>query len=166
MPIGRKQQIDIETYYIRYGPMVLRRCRKLLKNEENAFDAMQDVFVQLMTHQENLIPTYPSSLLYRIATNICLNKIRSQRTRQAIIHKDILVNTSLFDKKEFELDIHSLLEYILKDENELTHQIAVRYFVDGMKLGEIAREVRLSVSGVHKRLKELRARLSKKGGSL
>jgi len=34
--------IDVDAYYRRYGPMVLRRCRKLLGQEQDALDAMQD----------------------------------------------------------------------------------------------------------------------------
>ncbi|MEO0814068.1 MAG: sigma-70 family RNA polymerase sigma factor, partial [Myxococcota bacterium] len=30
--------IDVDDYYRRYGPMVLRRCRTLLRNEEDARD--------------------------------------------------------------------------------------------------------------------------------
>ena len=37
--------VDVEQLYERYGPMVLRRCRALLKNEARAVDALHDVFV-------------------------------------------------------------------------------------------------------------------------
>ena len=40
--------IDVEAAYRRYGPMVLRRCRQMLRDEQQATDAMQDVFVQLL----------------------------------------------------------------------------------------------------------------------
>ena len=39
----KKNDINIEEYYTRYGPMVLRRCRQLLRDEDRALDAMQDV---------------------------------------------------------------------------------------------------------------------------
>ena len=73
--------IDVEHAYRRYGPMVLRRCRQMLKDEQLATDAMQDVFVQLLRNQARLEDRGMSSLLYRIATNTCLNKIRSQQRR-------------------------------------------------------------------------------------
>jgi DNA-directed RNA polymerase specialized sigma24 family protein len=65
----------VETYYARYGPMVLRRCRKLLQDNEKSFDALQDVFEKLLLYRESLKGTYPSALLYRIATNVCLKYI-------------------------------------------------------------------------------------------
>jgi RNA polymerase sigma-70 factor (ECF subfamily) len=70
------RNIDIEEYYKKYCPMVLRRCRWLLKDEDKALDAMQDVFVLLLRNRDRLKGNYPSSLLYRIATNVCLNIIR------------------------------------------------------------------------------------------
>ncbi len=71
--------MNVEILYQKYGPMVLRRCRRLLRNEDRALDAMQDVFVRVLQHRGYLKATYPSSLLYRMATNVCLNCIRDQR---------------------------------------------------------------------------------------
>ncbi|MBE0665774.1 MAG: hypothetical protein IH584_08095, partial [Candidatus Aminicenantes bacterium] len=73
-------KIDVEQLYRRYAPMVLWRCRRLLQNEELAVDAMQDVFVRLLAHRERLHGRYPSSLLYRMATNVCLNIIRDRKS--------------------------------------------------------------------------------------
>ncbi len=74
-----QEGIDVEALYRRYGPMVLRRCRSLLNDEDQALDAMQDVFVQVLRRKDSLRADYPSSLLYRIATNTCLNAIRSRK---------------------------------------------------------------------------------------
>ncbi len=46
--------IDVDAYYIRYGPMVLRRCRMMLKDEEQAADAVQEVFVKLILNKKRL----------------------------------------------------------------------------------------------------------------
>ncbi len=73
--------VDVAAHYRTYGPMVLRRCRALLRDEEAAVDAMHDVFVQLLRHGERLDERRPASLLLRIATHVCLNKVRSTRRR-------------------------------------------------------------------------------------
>ena len=31
--------MDVDTLYRRYGPMVMRRCRQLLRDEDQALDA-------------------------------------------------------------------------------------------------------------------------------
>ena len=71
--------IDVEAIYRKYGPMVLRRCKFLLKNEQKALDAMQDTFVKLLRYQHKLHSKALSSLLYRIATNEALMFLRRQK---------------------------------------------------------------------------------------
>jgi len=61
--------------------MVLRRCRHLLRNDAQAQDAMQDVFVALLRHQDRLQDEAPAALMLRVATNVCLNRLRSNRRR-------------------------------------------------------------------------------------
>ena len=125
--------MNVETLYRTYGPMVLRRCRRLLGDEDSALDAMQDVFVRVLKNQDRLKATYPSSLLYRIATNVCLNHIRDQR--MDIPGDEVLVSIAGMQDPEPRLD------------------------VDGLTLEEVAREVGMSVSGVRKRLRWLRESL-------
>ena len=71
--------LDVEGTYLRYGPMVLRRCRKLLREDSRAEDAMQEVFVSLLRHEERLDDSALAGLLLRVATNVCLNKLRTER---------------------------------------------------------------------------------------
>ena len=47
-------KINVEQFYSKYGPMVLRRCRALLRNEEQALDAMQEVFVRVLQKSDVL----------------------------------------------------------------------------------------------------------------
>jgi DNA-binding NarL/FixJ family response regulator len=55
--------------------------------------------------------------------------------------------------------VNNLLDHIFKREKKSTREIAVMHFVDGMTLKEVADEVGLSVSGVRKRIRELRSRV-------
>ncbi|HUJ76417.1 MAG TPA: sigma factor, partial [bacterium] len=73
--------LDVDSLYRKYGPMVIRRCRALLADEEQALDAAQETFVKLIRYQDRLTDTAPSSMLYTMATNVCLNLMRSSRRR-------------------------------------------------------------------------------------
>lgn len=152
--------IDVEVYYQRYGPMVLRRCRRLLHDEDAALDAMQDVFTRVLMNRQRLKDQYPSSLLYRIATNVCLNIIRAQRRYLQDDQEDILFNIAMYEEKEERLHISNLLEHIFKREKKSTREMAVLYYIDGLTYEQVAREVGLSVSGVRKRLRELKNRVT------
>lgn len=154
-------EINIEEYYTRYGPMVLRRCRQLLRDEEKALDAMQEVFTKLMISQRRLKGIYPSSLLFRISTNVCLNMIRDQKSHRSIDSdsKDLLVQLGSYDEGEDRLVVRDLLDRLFRKEKQSTREIATLHFVDGMTLQEVADEVGLSLSGVRKRIRELQARI-------
>ncbi len=157
---GREWEIDVEQLYRRYAPMVLRRCRRLLGDEEQAVDAMQDVFVRLLQHRERLHGRYPSSLLYRIATNVCLNVIRDRRAKadRTDAREDVLERIACGAEQETRTLASVILERLFRREPPSTREMAVLHFVDGMTFQEVARETRMSVSGVRKRLREFRAR--------
>ena len=151
--------VDVEAYYTQYGPMVLRRCRLLLKDEELAVDAMHDVFVKLIQHENRLVGGAPSSLLYRMATNHCLNLIRSKKRKPEHPDEALLWSLAEIDNIEARSGAKRLVARIFKREKESTGVIAVLHLVDGMTLEEVSNEVGLSVSGVRKRLRTLKGRV-------
>ena len=155
--------IDVEDFYRRYGPMVLRRCQKLLRSEAQTQDAMQDVFVQVLSHEERLDATAPAGLLLRIATNVCLNKLRTKKRRPESADDDLLLKIAATGHdSESVLVARGMLARLFGGEGPLaasSQTIAVMHLVDGMTLEEVAAEAGMSVSGVRKRLRTLRARL-------
>jgi RNA polymerase sigma-70 factor (ECF subfamily) len=138
--------------------MVLRRCRQLLQNEEKALDAMQDSFVQLLRHSQRLTADAPSSLLYRIATNTCLNILRGEKRRPLSGREELLMEIASFDRHEERSAVRAFLDELFSREKASTRTIAVLHYVDRLTLEETAAEVGLSVSGVRKRLRALRKR--------
>ena len=150
------ETVDVENLYRRYGPMVLRRCRGMLRDEDMAADAMQETFVQVLRHKSSLDARYPSSLLYRIATNTCLNAIRSRRRRFALSAEPFL--TSLPGRENVEDRVVDAwqLDRVFLDVRESTRQAARIHYLEEKTLAETAQEVGLSISGVRKRLASLR----------
>ena len=155
---GSAPAIDADALYRRYGPMVLRRCRALLRDEDKALDAMQDVFVQVLRHKDTLDARYPSSLLYRIATNTCLNLIRSARRRRDISNDDLLGGLPGPGSTEDEAVDKVLVEQLFEGERESTRRIAEMRSVEDLSWEETAARVGLSVTGARKRLDGLRRR--------
>jgi len=148
--------MDIADFYQRYGPMVFRRCLRLLCDEREAEDAMQDVFVQLIQHRTRLTSDYPSSLLYRIATNVCLNRIRSKhRAREVNTEEQLLHRIAAIP----DWDSPLLLEKLFRRHPVSSRVMAVMHFLDGLTLEQVAVEFQMSVSGVRKRLGRLRKSL-------
>lgn len=156
--------IDVEQYYRRYGPMVLRRCRSLLRDEEEAYDVMQEVFIKLLKNKDRLDERNPSSLLLRMSTNECLNRIRSSKRRPAEADTDLVSRIAYAEDDEERGLARNMLSQIFGREKESTHTIAVMHLLDGMTLEQTAREVGMSVSGVRKRLRTLKAHVQELEG--
>jgi DNA-directed RNA polymerase specialized sigma24 family protein len=123
--VGRPSSIDraeIEDLYRRYGALVRRRARSILADDHEAQDAMQEVFVRVIAAMNEFRgQSQPSTWLYRITTNLCLNRIRDSRRRR--------------DRPP---EAHSALQTVLRQVPEDLAQVAVYYYVDDMDQAEIA----------------------------
>jgi RNA polymerase sigma-70 factor (ECF subfamily) len=159
-----ESDIEVEAYYRRYAPLVFRRCVRMLKSEDTAHDAVHDVFVQLVVHQGRLRGEAPSGLLLRMATNVCLNRIRSRRRRPEDGHPDLLARIAWTVDEEQPSLARSTLRSLFSRQPESSRTIAVMHFLDGLTLEEVAAEVGMSVSGVRKRLRRLREQLALEEG--
>jgi RNA polymerase sigma-70 factor (ECF subfamily) len=156
--------LDIEEHYRRFGPMVLRRCRTLLRNDAQAEDAMHDVFVSVLRAEDRLHDEAPAGLLLRVATNVCLNRLRATRRHPEDANDDLVSQiASNAETGEERASARNLLGRLFGADDPLaasTATLAVMHLCDGLTLEETAREARLSVSGVRKRLQRLRERLA------
>ncbi len=162
---GAQASVDVDTWYRSYGPMVLRRCRSLLKNEEEAVEAMQDTFVQVIRYSAQLDGQAPSSLLYRIATNVCFNKIRSRSRRPEDPVGEKLVAIARAVTPEDRSLARELLDRVFGGQPDSTATIAVMHLLEGHSHQEVADAVGLSVSGVRKRLRKVRGLLEQLEGA-
>ena len=149
--------IDITAWYEKYGPMVIRRCRKILNNPDDALDAVHDVFLNLLRYKPKLHNRFPSSLLYTMATNVCLNKLRKKKWEAKMENSEEFLHFYI-DEGFDQVDAEILLVDILKDESETNRAIYFMYYADEMTLKEIGEAVDLSISGVRKRLESFKSR--------
>lgn len=150
---------EIEQLYERYGPMVVRRCRHILKDEEQAAEVAQDVFVELLRRKGKLDLQSPAAYLHCAATRLCLNRIRSRKRHPEDANMDLLARIAQAPEDESRTLARSLLDRLFQQEQPSTRTIAVLHLLDGMTLEEVAAEVGLSVSGVRKRLRTLQAHI-------
>jgi len=149
--------LNAEQLYVRYAPMVLRRCNRLLGDENEAADIAQEVFIKVWEKRNSLNDEYPSSLLWRMATNMCLNRIRDKKRRGEDISADkMLMNIACAKDIEKDAVHRDILNRLFKRHPENSRTIAVLHLVDGMTLEEVAKEVKMSVGGIRKRLRSLK----------
>jgi RNA polymerase sigma-70 factor (ECF subfamily) len=140
----------VAELYGRYGPVVYRRCLRLLHDREAARDATQEVFMRLvkdmarLEDRENVLPW-----IYRVATNHCLNLLRSHRRHGDEIASDDL---PLAAAEGTDYPTRSLARHVLSQFDEGTQAVAIGVLVDGMEHEELAQSLGISRKTVERRL--------------
>ena len=146
---------DLKKIYLKYYPMVLRRCNFLLRENEKVLDAVQETFIQLIERKKKIHNTYLSSYIYKTATNICLNQIKKNKTLEPL--SDEITNEFYYqDNYDNLLETKRILNKIFANEKDSTRVIANLRYVDRLSLAQTAQLVGLSVSGVRKRIRNLK----------
>ena len=75
-----KDQELLTGLYRTHGGRVYARCLYLLKNKEEAQDALHEVFIKVQNNLDGFRnEASPLTWMTRIATNHCLNVIRAKR---------------------------------------------------------------------------------------
>ncbi|HEY0731078.1 MAG TPA: sigma-70 family RNA polymerase sigma factor, partial [Chitinophagaceae bacterium] len=102
----------------RYTLLLLGVCMKYLKNEEEAKDAVQHIFLKVLTEVDKYKIEYFKSWLYMVAKNYCLMKLRGQKhiielSDKHIEQPDNRKQDLLENEKTF-----SLLETAIEELNE------------------------------------------------
>jgi RNA polymerase sigma-70 factor (ECF subfamily) len=114
------------------------------------------VFVRMIERRDRLDARHPSSLLYLTATNLCLNRIRD-RKRHAVPTDDVrLQEIASAEEPAGRSEARLVLDRLFRRQPASSRTIAVLHYLDGLTLKQVATEVGLSVSGVRKRLRDLR----------
>jgi RNA polymerase sigma-70 factor (ECF subfamily) len=160
--MNRKNLLDRMAFsklYEAYAPMVFRRCVFLLKDDAEAKDMVQNVFLRVYERVDSLDLSQPSSLLWNTATRLCLNRIRDKKRRGLDVDSSEMLLTIACAEEDDGIEARGLLAKIFSKEQESTRTIATLHYVDGMTLEETAETVGLSVSGVRKRLRTLQAKI-------
>lgn len=128
---------DLDTLFRRYGPLVYRRALQILGRPAAAEEAVQEVFIRAMKARDRFDPrAKPSTWLYRITTNYCLNQIRDARRRRELLdEREAEVIPASIARDPARL---ALMRQLLADADPRQAEAALAVFVDGMSHAEAA----------------------------
>lgn len=136
--------------YRRYGPALLRKARRLLRDEEDARDAVQALFLELLQRDD---ASYDLPYLYRALTHRCLNLLRNEQTRARLTARETpslaLPSRIAPDVQALGLDV--LCKLAASVEESVMETLIYRFF-DDMGLEEIAQVTNVSRKTVQNRL--------------
>lgn len=149
--------LDVAALYHRYGDMVLGRCRTLLRNDADAQDAAQSVFLQAHRSRDSFRgEASPATWLWKVTTHTCLNRLRtrSRRPEDPVEEVPAVCEDGLLDG----LEIRELLDRVLSGEDEVTQCCVIYHFMDGMTHDEAGALLGLGGAAVRKRIGAFRER--------
>src|SRR3954470_16206526 len=145
----------IETYR-GFGAVVFRCCRQILGNEQDSRDASQEIFERCLRRCDELRPG-PELLawLYRVSTNLCLDRLRTRRDGlHTPLHDDLSGLASSHAESRM-LDRDSLRR-LFGAVDKRTREVAVYLYIDGMTQDEVARVSGMTDRSVRNHVARLR----------
>lgn len=127
-----KDQEWIGILLERYTMLLLGVCMKYLKDEEEAKDAVQQIFLKVLTEVSKYKIGYFKSWVYMVAKNHCLMKLRGRQGKYikelnegvAIEQQETSKNDLLANEKTY-----SLLEQSIGELNEEQNQCVTLFYL-------------------------------------
>lgn len=148
---------ELRALYEKYAPVVYHRCYRILHNEEDAQDALQETFAKVLQNANTFRrQSSPLTWMYRISTNHSLDVIRNRSGREAELdqrrdelqgeHGTLRVGKALRD--------HEILRGLLEEVDEQTRQVVVYTFFEDCTRKQTAALVGIAVPTVRKHLQD------------
>lgn len=138
---------EFETIYLRCFTPAMRLAISLLHDEDDARDAVQEVFIRLWetdTEVEN-----PMAFVVRSVRNVCLNRIAATDTRERFVRRYSLdeADGSDTDAEARGREIQSAVETLLSPRER---QVVDSIYSRGMSYKETAHSLDVSVALINK----------------
>lgn len=157
---GPRAEYDLHQLYAEHGRAILAHCARILGDFASAEDATQEVFLRVRRSSDRLdrlpSPTEMRPWLFRIATNHCLNELRSRGVRARTPPQLIGMTTAnLEDTMAARNDAQRFLERL----SPRARAVAWLTYVDGMLQQEVAETLGVSRRTVVNYLNHVRTRL-------
>lgn len=133
----------------RYTLLLLGVCMKYLKNEEEAKDSVQQVFLKVIQELHKYKVEYFKSWLYMVAKNHCLMKLREKQGKYSTE-----INDRLVAQPEEETDRQALLQNdhtlelmadALKELNDEQRQCVTLFYLQKKSYQQVSEETGFSM---------------------
>jgi RNA polymerase sigma-70 factor (ECF subfamily) len=125
----------------RYTLLLFGVCMKYLKNEEDAKDSVQQIFLKVISEVQKYKVDYFKSWLYMIARNHCLMKIRDRQGKIPVELTDKLLTTDEVSNKQELIEKDITLAWIeegLQELNEEQRLCLTLFYLEKKSYHEIA----------------------------
>ncbi|WP_331576547.1 sigma-70 family RNA polymerase sigma factor [Puia sp.] len=135
----------------RYTLLLLGVCMKYVREEEEARDCVQQIFVKVITELAKYRVEYFKSWIYTIARNHCLMKLRDQHGRSAELTDSLLAAWDEEPGKNLHWEKEQLLLWMDQALEELGKEqklCVILFYLEKKSYQEIADQTRFSLMQV------------------
>ena len=125
----------------RYTLLLFGVCMKYIKQEDEARDCVQQIFVKVITELAKYRVEYFKSWIYTIARNHCLMKLRDQPGRPAVLNEGMLAawDDEAGKSRHFEKDqLLELMEQSLQELGKEQKLCVILFYLEKRSYQEIA----------------------------
>lgn len=148
----RPNDEEIENTVNKYSNMLFRLCFTMLRNNQDAEDAVSDVFVKYISGNHKFSDEeHKKAWLISVATNRCRDMLKFYKIRRHLNLDDV----AEYCGKDDYFEILSELLTLPEKYRTVIHL----HYVEGYKTAEIAKMLDISPSAVRKRLQYGRDKL-------
>ena len=144
--------------YRKYAGKVYGKCLSILRNEDEAKDAVQDIFVKIMLNLGNFgEKSQFSTWIYSITYNFCIDLIRKRKKEKTLFSDDIervpdVAEEDVPDEFMREMDI-KYLKQVLEELSTGDRIILLMKYQDELSIKEIADTIDKTESAVKMKIK-------------
>ncbi len=147
-------RVRVAEAYARFGHLVRKRCKAILRDDALAEDALHDVFARILSSEVSLEIEEPLRMLYVVATRIAIDHQR--RAKRKPNGEELFDETLAAPSNDCDLwsGLRRLFETMTDDERTLS----ILVFRDGFTQEEAADSLGVSRVTVNKRIQGIRER--------
>lgn len=141
------------TLYARFGPVVYRRCLRLLQNSADAQDATQAIFMRALQSPKHFEHEDEAILwLQRIATNFCFNQLRDSKRRRGHLDALSLEPEAVDEGADANVPLRELCNRVLAHVPEEDRRVAIEVLLHEREHHDVAASLDVSPKTVQRRL--------------
>ena len=151
-----------------HAPLVYGVCLRVLGNKDNAADAVQETFLQLVRDAAQITGSLPN-WLHRTATNRAIDVIRqdSQRKKREFNYSVRSANIDSEDNKALWREISVIIDEELENLDDQTREVLILHFFENLATNDIAEKCGISQMTVYRWIESgielLRLKLKSRG---
>jgi RNA polymerase sigma factor (sigma-70 family) len=134
----------------RYTLLLFGVCMKYLKDENEARDCVQQIFLKVLTEVGKYRIDYFKSWLYMVAKNHCLMRLRNQNGKMTREVSENLVASPSLDRDELLLNeqAYELLEESINELSEEQRQCVILFYLKKNSYTQISEKTGFSMMQV------------------